>query len=150
MTARLSLVAAAAAMAFASSAYAATTLTVYTALEADQVAAYKAAFEKANPDIDIKWVRDSTGVVTAKLLAEKNNPRADVIWGLAASSLAILDKEGMLTPYAPADLSKIDARYRSSANPPAWVGMDVWAPPSASTRSRRRNRTFPNRRPGPT
>jgi iron(III) transport system substrate-binding protein len=49
-----------------------------------------------------------------------------VIWGLAASSLAILDKEGMLTPYAPADLSKIDARYRSSANPPAWVGMDVW------------------------
>jgi iron(III) transport system substrate-binding protein len=63
MTARLSLVAAAAAMAFASSAYAATTLTVYTALEADQVAAYKAAFEKANPDIDIKWVRDSTGVL---------------------------------------------------------------------------------------
>ena len=126
MTARLSLLAAAAAMALATSAYAKTTLTVYTALEADQVAAYKAAFEQANPDIEIKWVRDSTGVVTAKLLAEKNNPRADVVWGLAASSLAILDKEGMLTPYAPADLSKIDARYRSSANPPAWVGMDVW------------------------
>lgn len=125
MTARLCLLAAAT-MAFATSAYAGTTLTVYTALEADQVAAYKAAFEKANPDIEIKWVRDSTGVVTAKLMAEKNNPRADAIWGLAASSLAILDKEGMLTPYAPANLSKIDARYRSSANPPAWVGMDVW------------------------
>ena len=126
MTARLSLLAAAAAMALATSAYAKTTLTVYTALEADQVAEYKAAFEKVNPDIEIKWVRDSTGVVTAKLLAEKNNPRADVVWGLAASSLAILDKEGMLTPYAPADLSKIDAKYRSAANPPAWVGMDVW------------------------
>ena len=32
----------------------------------------------------------------------------------------------MLTPYAPASLAQIDARYRSGANPPAWVGMDVW------------------------
>ncbi|MBB6584038.1 putative 2-aminoethylphosphonate ABC transporter substrate-binding protein [Ralstonia solanacearum] len=127
MTARLSLPAAAvAAMALTASAQAATMLTVYTALEADQVAAYKAAFEKANPGIEIKWVRDSTGIVTAKLLAEKANPHADVVWGLAASSLAILDKEGMLAPYAPANLSNIDAKYRSAANPPAWVGMDVW------------------------
>ncbi|CAJ0821672.1 hypothetical protein LMG19087_04516 [Ralstonia wenshanensis] len=129
MTARLSLLAVAitsATMAFATSAFAKTTLTVYTALEADQVKAYQEAFEKANPDIEIKWVRDSTGVVTAKLLAEKNNPRADVVWGLAASSLAILDKEGMLTPYAPADLPKIGATYRDKANPPAWVGMDAW------------------------
>jgi iron(III) transport system substrate-binding protein len=108
-------------------AQAATTLTVYTALEADQIKAYQAAFEKANPDIEIKWVRDSTGIVTAKLLAEKANPQADVIWGLAATSLALLDKEGMLTPYAPQGLSAIDAKYRSAANPPAWVGMDVWA-----------------------
>ncbi|MFY0100167.1 extracellular solute-binding protein, partial [Acinetobacter baumannii] len=79
-------------------AHAATTLTVYTALEADQIKAYQAAFQKANPDIEIKWVRDSTGIVTAKLLAEKANPQADVIWGLAATSLALLDKEGMLTP----------------------------------------------------
>ena len=126
MTARLSLLAVAATMAFATSAFAKTTLTVYTALEADQVKAYQEAFEKTNPDIEIKWVRDSTGVVTAKLLAEKANPRADVVWGLAASSLAILDKEGMLTPYAPADLSKIGTTYRDKANPPAWVGMDAW------------------------
>ena len=57
-----------------------TTLTVYTALEADQIKAYQAAFEKANPDIKIQWVRDSTGIITAKLLAEKNNPKADAIW----------------------------------------------------------------------
>lgn len=108
------------------SAHAASTLTVYTALEADQIKAYQAAFEKANPDIEIKWVRDSTGIVTAKLLAEKNNPKADVIWGLAASSLAILDKEGMLESYAPKNLNNIEAKYRSAANPPSWVGMDVW------------------------
>lgn len=57
MTARLSLLAAAitsATMAFATSAFAKTTLTVYTALEADQVKAYQDAFEKANPDIEIR------------------------------------------------------------------------------------------------
>ena len=51
-------------------------LTVYTALEADQVKAYQASFEKANPGIKVRWVRDSTGIVTAKLLAEKANPQA--------------------------------------------------------------------------
>ena len=54
-----------------------TTLTVYTALEADQIKAYQAAFEKAHPDIKIQWVRDSTGIIAAKLLAEKGNPKAD-------------------------------------------------------------------------
>ena len=39
------------------------------------------AFNKAVPDVEIKWVRDSTGVITAKLLAEKANPQADVDLG---------------------------------------------------------------------
>src|SRR4051812_11770267 len=103
-----------------------TTLVVYTALETDQLKAYQEGFNKTNPDIEITWVRDSTGVITTKLLAEKNNPKADVVWGLAATSMAIFDSEGMLTPYAPAGLAKIDAKYRDSKNPPAWVGMDVW------------------------
>ena len=64
-----------------------TKLTVYTALETDQLEPYKKAFEADNPDIEIDWVRDSTGVITAKLLAEKANPQADVVLGLAASSL---------------------------------------------------------------
>ena len=102
-------------------------LTVYTALEADQTKAYQAAFEKANAGVKIRWVRDSTGVVTAKLLAEKSNPQADVIFGLAATSIMLLDKEGMLTPYAPAGLDKIKATMRDAAQPPKWVGMDVWA-----------------------
>ena len=71
-----------------------TQLTVYTALETDQMKAYEDGFNKANPNIEIKWVRDSTGVITAKLLAEKANPQADVVMGVAASSLALLDAEG--------------------------------------------------------
>jgi len=103
-----------------------TTLTVYTALETDQLKAYQEGFNKANPDIEITWVRDSTGVITTKLLAEKANPKADVVMGLAATSMAIFEAEGMLVPYAPAGLAKIAPQYRDSKNPPAWVGMDVW------------------------
>ena len=72
-----------------------TQLTVYTALETDQLKAYESGFVKDNPTIEIKWVRDSTGVITAKLLAEKANPQADVVMGVAASSLALLDKQGI-------------------------------------------------------
>jgi iron(III) transport system substrate-binding protein len=102
-------------------------LTVYTALEADQLKAYKDSFEAANPGTTINWVRDSTGVVTAKLLAEKAAPVADVVMGLAATSLMLLDKEGMLQAYAPKGLEAIPANYRDPASPPKWVGMDVWS-----------------------
>jgi iron(III) transport system substrate-binding protein len=103
-----------------------TTLTVYTALETDQLKAYEAGFTKVNPNIEIKWVRDSTGVITAKLLAEKANPQADVVMGVAASSLALLDRNGMLEPYRPLNHDAIMSQYRDKKNPPAWFGMDVW------------------------
>jgi len=102
------------------------TLTVYTAVEAEDLKRYAAAFNEDHPDIEIRWVRDSTGIVTAKLLAEKNNPRADIIWGLAATSLMLLQSEGMLQPYAPKGLGKLDSKFRDSANPPSWTGMDAW------------------------
>ena len=102
-------------------------ITVYTAIEADQLKDYEGAFEAANPDVDIRWVRDSIGIVTAKLLAEKSNPRADVVFGLAATSLMLLQKEGMLDAYAPAGLDKVKPQMRDPADPPSWVGMDVWA-----------------------
>ncbi|MBV8467810.1 MAG: putative 2-aminoethylphosphonate ABC transporter substrate-binding protein [Burkholderiales bacterium] len=110
----------------ASVAHAESTLTVYTALEADQIKAYETQFQKEYPDVKIKWVRDSTGVITAKLLAEKANPQADVVMGVAATSLLVLDKEGMLQPYMPKGADKLSKRYVDTAATPAWVGMDVW------------------------
>jgi iron(III) transport system substrate-binding protein len=104
-----------------------TPLLVYTALETDAMKLYKDGFDKANPDIEVKWVRDSTGIVTAKLLAEKANPQADVVAGLAASSLALLAQEGMLQAYEPKGFNALNPAYSDSARPPSWVGMDVWA-----------------------
>ncbi len=110
----------------AGGAFAKTELTVYTAVEAEDLKRYAEAFNEDYPDIEIKWVRDSTGIVTAKLLAEKNNPQADVIWGLAATSLLLMKGEGMLEPYAPKGLDKLDAKFRDKDDPPYWTGMDAW------------------------
>lgn len=103
-----------------------TVLNVYTALETDQLKAYQEAFNKHHPDIEIRWTRDSTGIITAKLLAEKNKPVADVIMGVAASSMVVFDRENMLQPYAPQNLGEINPKFRDDANPPHWVGMNVW------------------------
>lgn len=104
-----------------------TRLIVYSTLEVEHIAKFKEAFEGDNPDLEIVWIRDSTGIVTAKLLAEKGNPHGDAIWGLAATSMYLLDKEGMLLPYAPPNLGELKPNYRDAKNPPAWIGMEAWA-----------------------
>jgi iron(III) transport system substrate-binding protein len=103
-----------------------TTLTVYTALENDQLKPYKEAFEKDNPNIEISWVRDSTGVITARFLAEKANPKADIVWGLAATSLMMFEKEGLLETYMPAGADKLKANFKDPKPPYTWTGMDAW------------------------
>jgi iron(III) transport system substrate-binding protein len=102
-------------------------LTVYTALEADLLPTYQESFEAQNPDVSIRWVRDSTGIITAKLLAEKDNPQADVVLGTAATSLLLLKSEGMLEPYAPPRLDQLDPRFVDKDEPPYWVGTNAWA-----------------------
>jgi iron(III) transport system substrate-binding protein len=101
-------------------------LLVYTAIEADELAKFKKAFETEYPDFDIQWVRDSTGIITAKLLAEKDNPKADIVWGLAATSLMLLAEEGYFQGYAPKGVDKLNPKYVDTANPPVWVGQRAW------------------------
>ena len=107
-------------------AYAKTDLLVYTAIEADELPMFKKAFESKHSDIRIKWVRDSTGIITSKLLAEKQNPQADIVWGLAATSLMVLDNEGYFEAYAPKGSESLDKRFIDDAAPPRWVGQRAW------------------------
>lgn len=109
----------------ANHALAAQQVTVYTAFETDLLAKYKAGFEKDNPNIDIKWVRDSTGVITAKLLAEKNNPHADVVWGLAGSSMALLKDQGLLKDYTPKGAKELKTALNDPEVHKAWFGNDA-------------------------
>lgn len=110
----------------ATSAYAESELTVYTAMEAEDLPRYAETFNSKHPNITINWVRDSTGIITAKLLAEKNNPQADVIWGLAGTSLLLFKTEGMLEPYEPSGIELLDPKFVDGDSPPSWVGMDAW------------------------
>ena len=103
-----------------------TELLVYTAVEPNYLNLYKKGFESAYPDISITWVRDSTGVITARLLAEKDAPKADAVFGLAASSLLLLQKEGLLLPYKPEGYDKLSPRLRDNAAEPVWVAMNAW------------------------
>ena len=103
-----------------------TKLTVYTAIENEQLDPFKKAFEADNPTIEIAWVRDSTGVMTAKLIAEKDNPRADVVWGLAASSIGLMGSMGMIEPYTPAGAAALKPMFKSGKSPETWVGMDAF------------------------
>jgi iron(III) transport system substrate-binding protein len=104
----------------------ATDLTVYTAVEAEDLKRYAATFNEDHPDINIKWVRDSTGIMTAKLLAEKNNPQADIVWGLSGSSLLIFKAEGMLQPYTPKGLKNLDPKFYDQDDNASWIGMDAY------------------------
>jgi iron(III) transport system substrate-binding protein len=103
-----------------------TKLTVYTALENDQLAPFKAAIEKAVAGVQIEWVRDSTGVITARFLAEKASPKADMVLGLAASSLLLFEKEGLLEPHKPAGTDALKPAFKPAKEPHAWTGMDAF------------------------
>ncbi|MBL8697137.1 MAG: putative 2-aminoethylphosphonate ABC transporter substrate-binding protein [Alphaproteobacteria bacterium] len=104
-----------------------TTLTVYSTLEQESVDGFRRAFEADNPDIKIEFLRDSTGVVTARLQAEKATPRADAAWGLAVTSMLILDRDGILEPYKPAGFEALKPSFRDPNSPPAWFGMEAWS-----------------------
>jgi iron(III) transport system substrate-binding protein len=103
-----------------------TRLAVYTTLEVANIGDFKKSFEAENPDIEIQWLRDSTGVVTAKIMAEQSAQRGDAIWGLAVTSTMLLKERGLLDPYAPKNLAALKPSFRDPVDPPSYVGMEGW------------------------
>ncbi len=103
-----------------------TKLTVYTAIENEQLDPFKKAFEATTPPSRSPGCAIRTGVMTAKLIAEKDNPRADVVWGLAASSIGLMGSLGMIEPYTPSGAAALKPMFKSGKNPETWVGMDAY------------------------
>ena len=54
-------------------------LLVYSSTDADNLKYYIDNFQKDNPDITVKVVRESTGTMAAKMMAEIDNTQADVL-----------------------------------------------------------------------
>lgn len=99
-------------------------LTIYTSIDEGQINTYLKSFKEENPDIKLNIVRAATGDITARLLAEKDNPKADVVWGLAATSLLLADGQKILEPYAPKWVKDIPKEFKGEGEVPKWVGID--------------------------
>ena len=89
-------------------------LTVYTALEEDEIAAYVAAAKKDIPDITLNVLRLSTGDIGARILAEANNPQHDVIWGWAVTNMLDPRILELLEPYKAKGSDELPERYKDS------------------------------------
>lgn len=105
-------------------------ITVYTALEDDIIESYLTSFREKYPDIEINIVRDATGTIVAKAIAEKDNPVADVVWGTSASVLLQLDNYDLIQPYTPEGADQIIAEFKDSDEDGdgllKWTGIDVY------------------------
>ena len=102
------------------------TVIIYTAKENDEIDAYLPVAKETLSDMNLEVLRLSTGDLTARLLAEKENPQADVIWGTAATSMMIFQQEGMLEPYKPEGADTILPQFKDTNDPPYWVGVDAY------------------------
>jgi len=88
------------------------TLTVYSALESDEIATYLDGAKKALPDVDIHVLRLSSGDLAARLLAESSEPRNDVVWGMAATDLLDPRIAALLQPVHSPAIDALPARFR--------------------------------------
>ncbi|MGQ9647707.1 MAG: ABC transporter substrate-binding protein [Thermodesulfobacteriota bacterium] len=109
---------------FSNSVFAREQVVVYTTFELDEANQYLKVAKQDLPDLEITWLRLSTGELAARILAEKDNPKADVIWGLAATNCIILKEKGAITPYKPRDWEKIPAQFKDSEG--YWHAVDLF------------------------
>ncbi|NWG03777.1 MAG: ABC transporter substrate-binding protein [Syntrophaceae bacterium] len=86
-------------------------VTVYTSLETDETVKYLELARKELPGLQIDIIRLSTGELGARMLAEKDNPQADCIWGWAVTNTEQFIPMGMLEPYKPKGVEKLDQRF---------------------------------------
>ncbi|WP_379134644.1 extracellular solute-binding protein [Methylobacterium sp. ID0610] len=103
-----------------------TRLSVYTALEPEQHAPVKAAIEAAVPGVEIAWVWDQTGTITDRILAERAAPKADMVLGLAATSLQVFKAADLLLTYRPRGAERLRPAFRDADDGYAWTGMDAY------------------------
>lgn len=98
---------------------------VYTSLENEEVVDYLKLAKQELPDLDIQAIRLSTGELGARMLAEKDNPQADCIWGWAVTNMSEFVPKGMLLPYKPKEWNKIPAHFKDPKG--FWTAIDLYA-----------------------
>src|SRR5512136_913780 len=109
---------------FSSGVFAKETVTVYTSLETDETVKYLEVARRDLPNLEINIIRLSTGELGARMLAEKDNPQADCIWGWAVTNMEEFIPKGMLEPYKAKAVEKLDKRFVHPKD--LYAGIDMY------------------------
>ena len=109
----LSLLALAVWLAGLASAQAADPVNVYSIWPENYARPMFEEFEKAT-GIKVNFMRFSSGEALARVIAEKNNPRVDVLFGGPVETFAAGIKEGIFEPYKSPSFAKLPARFKQA------------------------------------
>lgn len=82
-------------------------------------------FEEFTADTGIKvnFVRLSSGEALSRVIAEKENPQVDCLWGGPSDTYDAGVKEGVFEKYVPAEADKIPANFKSADQ--YWTGIGI-------------------------
>ena len=94
-------------------AMAADTLNVYSIWPENWARPMFEEFEKAT-GIKVNFVRFSSGEALARVIAEKNNPRVDVLFGGPVETFAAGINEGLFEPYKSPSFAKLPPRFKQA------------------------------------
>ena len=94
-------------------AQAAEPLNVYTIWPENYARPMFQEFEKQT-GIKVNFLRFSSGEALARVIAEKNNPRIDVLFGGPVETFAAGIKEGIFEPYKSPSFAKLPARFKQA------------------------------------
>lgn len=94
------------------SAFAKSTLTLYTSQPNEDAQMTVSAFEKAHPDIEVKWIRDGTTKLTARLQAElaAGGAAPDVLLIADSVTMESLKQQNLLAAYKSPQATRFDAQ----------------------------------------
>ncbi len=101
-------------------AIAADTLNVYSIWPENWARPMFEEFEKAT-GVKVNFVRFSSGEALARVIAEKNNPRVDVLFGGPVETFAAGIGEGLFEPYKPPSFGRLPSRFRHADG--QWVAI---------------------------
>jgi len=87
-------------------------ITLYTNLESDEVADYVKVAEKDLQNIKLKVLRLSTGDLAARLIAESDKPRNDVIWALSLTNMLDPRILALTEKYIPKGYERVPDQFK--------------------------------------
>ncbi len=101
-------------------AFSADTVNVYSIWPENWARPMFEEFEKAT-GIKVNFIRFSSGEALARVMAEKNNPKIDVLFGGPVETFAAGVKEGLFEPYKSPTFDKMPARFKEASG--QWIAI---------------------------